>query len=229
MKSTIGAEDKKPTSCDVEKQQEAVDDATKPGSRSIPYRFQVAYQSYAATSPWKSDYVASVLSAICCFGPFSITGLVHLLSAEMEYRLGNTDIAHNKRRQARVLTSLSWLMGLLIIGAVIITTWQATFIGQLVQPNSALGYSSTMRVNSDALALQFKKHQDTYVPELQNEIDAEDKARRSHRYPAELENDVVREHIEATSKTYVAELQYDMAKTNPTTKSMPHKTRKGKI
>ena len=136
-----------------------------------------------------------------CFGPLSVIGLIHFLSAQTEYRLGHTSTALSKKRHAKAWSIFSWLFGLLVITIVLLMFYRVSL-------TSWREHGEVSRDRTTTIAAMLASKPVPYVAQLQYEMDKE---RKQRLYVPELQYEIEKERkLETTSQIYVAQLEYEM-------------------
>lgn len=156
---------------------------------------------------WTAHYVFSVLTTICCFGPMSVIGLLHLLGAQTEYRLGHTASALSKKKHAKAWSIMAWVFGLLLAAAL-----AYNYLGIHITSFSISHGSSE---SDEPTAMALKSGHSLYAPELQDEINKEQKAATAKPYAPELQFEINNEgkhtpQTEDNDSLYAAELESEI-------------------
>jgi len=125
------------------------------------------------TRPWTCHYVMSILTTIVCFGPLSVIGLVHFLSARTEKNRGDYDSAVKHKRTAKFWTMLACITGLLFtVVAVLFCAFIASKFGLIrfsrVQPADYQHDPAAVNFLSDGDNYQHHSDQVIFKPEPTN-------------------------------------------------------------
>lgn len=176
---------------------------------------------------WAGQYVFSVLSAICCFGPLSTIGLLHILSAQTEHRSGNILVAKAKQRQAKLWTTASWIFGLLVLAALAFNYFGAALFTPQIHKtetdyranrvNHRTLQAKPSRLYAPELQYEMTREQDrlakpAFIPELEFEIRREYGRTKKPAFISELAFEIQKEGRKTTTEPYVAELHYEIQK-----------------